>query len=202
MKEVTQAQVDRLKGHLSRRFFCTVIDKSAAIEMQYVSMAFDILSRIPGVDALPDGKTFLERYSTTIGPMVYLASNLSPRDQLIVLAHEVQHVHQFWNGGLGLPGGPGLWWLYLVEREARVRYEADAYATSLEVEYALTGALPSLDELAFPLEGGYALTEKELKLGRDLLNVSATSLANGLKGVTPVGLEVVEWLRREGLLAG
>jgi hypothetical protein len=201
MKAATQQQADAFTRHMAQRFRCTVIRKQSAMEMQWLAAAFDVARRfnLP----VPSGEDFLEHAATTIAWLVYLPDGLTPDQQIETLTHECQHVSQFWTHGLGLPGGPSFMWLYVVEPEARVRYEVEAYRTGLELGHARGAPLPDLDALAFPLEGGYALNAGHVQLGRDLLEVAATSAKLGLVS-TEAARAAIDWLQAHApdLLAG
>lgn len=194
MRPATQAEADAFALEMSRRFHARIIRKDMAIEMQLLAALFDGL-RALGVQ-LPVGGDFLNHWATTLGPFIYMPPGLSPDDQIEVLAHEMQHVHQFWGGAsqAGLGGGLNMAFLYLVEPEARVRYEVDAYRTGLEVQFARARALPGLEQLVMPLEGGYALGANEHELARDLLEVAATSVSKGVV-TTEAGRAALDVLR-------
>lgn len=186
MAELTNRIADAFIRHLSRRVHARVIRKSMAIEMELVASALEV-ARSLGAE-VPSAGDFLNNYATSVGPLVYLPDNLSPQDAVITFTHEAQHVIQFWRHGLDM------FWLYLTEPEARVRYEAEAYRAGLEVATALGLPLPSLQDLAWPLEAGYALDEGAKKLGRQLLEVAATSVSSGIVS-TEAGTMAVDYLR-------
>ena len=194
MIEYTPALASAFTSYMSQRFKCTVIRKNAAFEMQALGAAFDIAKRFGA--QVPSGDDFLKRYATTIGGLVYMPDGWTPEQQIDVLTHECQHVHQFYVHGLGLPGGPGMWWLYLTEPEARVRYECEAIRSQMELRYHLTGNVGAhtLDQLVMPLEGGYALGQQHLALARDLLDIAATSVLSGVVS-TEAGKAAIEWMK-------
>lgn len=194
MTLATQAQADAFAMHMCAAFHARLIRKDMAIEMQVVAALFDAL-RAFGVQ-LPVGGDFLDHYATTLGPLIYMPPGFSPDQQIETLAHECQHVHQFWSGRptqTGLPNAFGMGWLYLTEPEARVRYEVEAYRTGLEVAYGRTRAVPPLAQLAMPLEGGYALDDAAHQLAAALLERAATSVAAGVVS-TAAGAEALRWL--------
>jgi len=189
---ITADQAREFCAHMARAHKATVIRKEAAIEMQMLATGFDIAKRFGA--QLPDRQDFLERYATTIGGWIYMPSSFSPAVQLEVMTHECQHVNQFYRGGLGLPGGPGMWWLYLVEPEARARYEAEALTAGFEVMFACTKQLPDLDAVVAPMEGGYMLGPDHLALIRGLLETNMTSIVAGTP-VTEAAANAIGWLR-------
>ena len=150
-----------------------------------VRAMFDALHAL-GV-AVPSGADF-DRCSHAIGPVAVIADDLSPAELLEAVTHECEHAKQFWRGeyvtgstvGATLDGGAAFAWLYLVEPEARVRFEARAYRAGLEVRHALGLPLPSADDLAAVLGRGYALDAAHVEYGRQLLASALTSVAAGL----------------------
>jgi hypothetical protein len=194
VKAASPAQLAAFKDALATRFHARIVRREDAFEMRLLAMALDALRGMTGLP-LPDFETFLRGYATTIGPLVYLPSGLSPDDEMELVVHEVQHVAQ-WNaapGQTGLPGRCGMLWLYLVEPEARVRFEVEANRAAMEHRWARSRTLALLDDLVHPLEGGYALGAAEVTLGRDLLEAAATSVSHGVVS-TVVGQFAAAWL--------
>jgi hypothetical protein len=194
MKPATQDQADQFARAMAAKFHARIIRKDMAIEMQILAAGFDVL-RAAGVQ-VPVGGDFLDHYATTLGPLVYMPSSLTPDQQIEVLTHELEHVRQFWvgDGQAALPNAFGMGWLYLTDGEARARFEAEAYRAALELAHARGAPVPSLDDLAYPLEGGYALDDGGRALARDLLEVAATSVAAGVVS-TDAAREAIAWLR-------
>jgi hypothetical protein len=190
MKTATRAQAEAFMAHMATTFHARIVRRSDAIEIKIIGAALGIV-RALGVP-LPSEDEFVSRYATTLGPLIYLP-DVGPDETIEIVTHECQHVVQFWQGGAGLPGQLGMTWLYLTAAEARVRYEAEAYRAGLEVAWRRAKQLPSLDALAMPLEGGYALGAGDVQLGRDLLEIAATSVQAGVVS-TPAGRAAVAWL--------
>jgi len=200
MKAGRSATADEARAfttYMARLFGATIIRKDQSWAMEWIAFGFDMVRKFkPG---LPTGQMFLEQFATTIGTLIYLPANLTPDQEIEVVAHECQHVEQFVHGGAatGLAGGPAMWWLYLRESEALVRYEAEAYRTSLEMQLARFGLLPSLESLVFPLEGNYGIEDEGHKqLAKDLLEIGATSVVKTGRPSTKAGQAAVEFLRR------
>lgn len=157
--------------------------------------------------SVPSGAEF-DRYSHAIGPFVVVADGLSPVELLATVAHECEHVRQFWEGeytkgstvGATLGGGASFAWLYLVEPEARVRFESRAYRTTLEVLHMLGAPLPSIGALADALARGYALGAEHVAFGRALLESALASVRNGVYTTTS-GVRVEAILKRHGVLS-
>ena len=173
--------------------------------MGVVRGVFDALHAL-GI-SVPAGAEF-DRYSHAIGPFAVIADGLSPADLLCVVTHECEHVRQFWEGeyrkgstvGATLDGGATFAWLYLVEPEARVRFEARAYRAGCEALHMLGLPIPSIDELTDALARGYALDATHVQFGRELLESALLSVRSGVYTTTAaVRLEVI--LRRHGVIS-
>jgi len=196
-RSATSEEARAFTTYMGRLFGATIIHKDQSFAMQWLGAGFDLVRRFkPG---LPSGDEFLARFATTIGTLIYLPPNLTPDQEIEVVTHECQHVEQFLHGGAstGLSGGPGMWWLYLRETEALVRYEAEAYRAGLEVTVARFGVLQSLESLVFPLEGNYGIEDEGHKtLAKDLLEIAATSIIKTGRPSTKAGQAAVDYLRR------
>lgn len=172
--------------------------------MSVVRGVFDTLHAL-GL-SVPTGAE-IDRYSHAIGPFVVIADGLSPAELLAAVAHECEHVRQFWEGeyakgqtvGATLSGGASFAWLYLVEPEARVRFEARAYRTTLEVLHMLGAPLPSIDELTDALARGYMLDAAHVAFGRSLLESALLSVRGGVYTTTS-GVRIEAILKRHGVL--
>lgn len=181
-----------------------LVRKSDVPGMAIVRGVFDAL-HAAGL-SVPTGAE-IDRYSHAIGPFVVIAEGLSPAELLAVVAHECEHVRQFWEGeyakgqtiGATLSGGAAFAWLYLVEPEARVRFEARAYRTTLEVLHMLGAPLPSIDALTDALARGYALDAAHVRFGRSLLESALLSVRGGVYTTTS-GVRVEAILKRHGVL--
>lgn len=195
MKKATQTQADAFARHMCTRFKAPLIHKQGAFGMDWVAKGFD-LARALGRTNLPSGNDFLNNTATTIGTFIYLPDGWDPDTQIEVVTHECQHVHQFVsNNYLYLPGGLGMWWLYVTEPEARVQVEADATHAQMEVRYWRTREIPpTLEDLVHPLESGYDLEPRFVDFGKHLLEAKATSVSSGQLN-TAAGREAVKWLR-------
>lgn len=208
---ISQDSARRFAREMETRFHARIVGKDNAVEMKILAAALDVAKTFGA--GVPGGDDFLHRTATTIGPVIYLPDAFwaDPAFAVEVVTHECQHVHQFWRGsGDGvsgptdrdLPGGFGFAWLYLVEPEARVRYEVEAYHAGLEARVIGLGEpMPvSIDALAMPLEGGYALGDDHVRLGRSLLESAATTVSHGV-AMTAAGERSVEVLRLLGVRA-
>lgn len=195
MRPATQVEADAFSAHMASHFRACIVRKSSVPERQWISAALDI-ARLAGAN-VPSGVEFFEQYATTIGPMILMPDGMSPDAQIEVMTHECQHVQQFWERGgqVDLASGLGYCWLYLVQPEARVRFEVEGYRAQLEVVYARNKRLPEIDSLVMPLEGGYALGQGDLMLARSLFEIAGTSIVNGIVS-TNAGTVAIEYMKR------
>jgi hypothetical protein len=172
--------------------------------MEFVRAWVDVLHKA-GVK-IPSGQEF-DLYSHTIGPFVLLADMQPATDLVFVAAHECEHVAQFWGGefrdgstvGKTLEGGLAFAWLYLVEPEARVRFEARAYRATMEAMHMLGHELPDVEVFVDALARGYALGEEHVKFGQQLLESAIASVSDGVY-TTRGGAVALNALKQHGVI--
>lgn len=138
---------------------------------------------------VPSGEEFRRRFFTGIWPLVMCPegwrSALDPRAQLSVIAHEATHGDQVLANIL--KAGQ-----YLLFAEIRAAWEAEAFATNDEIDFALDGTLPpARAELDHPVRYGYALTAADEELVRAMREQRLTSLQHGVIQ-TPAGREAIQ----------
>jgi len=143
-----------------------------------LAIGFDAL-RLFGMQGLPSGAEFKTRFTTTLGPVIYTATDyeaMSPEDKVILVAHECMHVAQWWADPLRMP----IWYLQHSEMRAG-RYEVEAYASGYEIRWALTGTMPSsVNELAAGVVHGYALTDADKALVQGQVEQYLTGTQHGV----------------------
>lgn len=189
-------------SEMGNRLRGRVLDKAHAVEMQIVANVLDTVRLVAGA-SLPDAQTFMRDYATTIGPLVYLPDGWDAKTRIDVGTHEFEHVNQFWRGEYGGVGGfsagPSFAYLYLMDEEVRVRAEQRAMRAQWEVRRVVFGEeLPHPSTFATILEGGYALSDKGLKLARDLAEIWTTEVHYG-RIDTAAGEAAVRVLTAAGL---
>ena len=183
-RDLTEMDVRYFLSEMGNRLRGRVIDKTSAVEMQIVANVLDTVRLVAGAK-LPDATTFMQQYATTIGPLVYLPEGWSREMVVEVATHEFEHVTQFWrgeygSGGGGFGAGPSFAYLYLMDEEVRVRAEQRALRAQWEMRRAVFGhELPHPSTFVEILERGYALSEKSLRLARDLAEVWTTEVHYG-----------------------
>ena len=182
-RELVEMDARYFLSEMGNRLRGRVIDKTHAVEMQVVANVLDTVRLVAGVK-LPDAQTFMRDYATTIGPLVYLPEGWDTKTLIEVGTHEFEHVNQFWRGeyggSVGFAAGPSFAYLYLMDEEVRVRAEQRAMRAQWEVRHVVFGdEMPHPSTFATILESGYALSDKGLKLARDLAEIWTTEVHYG-----------------------
>ena len=182
-RELVEMDARYFLSEMGNRLRGRVIDKTHAVEMQVVANVLDTVRLVAGAK-LPDAQTFMRDYATTIGPLVYLPEGWDTKTLIEVGTHEFEHVNQFWRGeyggSVGFGSGPSFAYLYLMDEEVRVRAEQRAMRAQWEVRRVAFGEeLPHPSTFATILESGYALSDKGLKLARDLAEIWTTEVHYG-----------------------
>lgn len=169
---------DAFSAHMCGKFGASVHAKEDAFEMKAVAWGMD-LGREFGVSGLASSADFMTNFTTTIGTNVYMPKSHreNPAVFIEVFTHECQHVTQFEESGIEFS------WLYLAEAEARVRYEADAYAAGTAVIQWMTGEAVSLDSMSNIVKSlveSYHLRQADAELAEDMFRSHLASLKNGI----------------------
>ncbi len=190
MVEVTPEILFALNAHLSAQFRTRLIDKDDAVEMQMVSQFLDDLG-------VMDSEVFLDRFTTTIGRTIYLSFDLGEGENLLsqarTLAHENQHARQFVRDG-----GMKFSFYYLADSAKRAAYEAEAYTTTMEAHWLLTGELLDPVALADNLVY-YAVTNADVATVEKRLSLVAKTIeAGGI--ITEAGKSVKVFLNQYAFL--
>ncbi len=138
---------------------------------------------------VPSGEEFRRRFFTGIWPVIMCPdgwrSALDPRAQLSVIAHEATHGDQVLSNILKAVQ-------YLQHAETRATWEAEAFSTNDEIDFALDGTVPAARaELDHPVRYGYALTAAEEELVRALREQRLTGIQHGVIQ-TPAGREAIK----------
>lgn len=181
-----------LARHLLSRFRLFAAEKTG-LPMTLVAKAFDVAELFGA--GVPTGAEFVDRYWTTIGPVIFTPLGYSTMlgERLRVLSHEVTHGVQFWRDHVAFLAR------YLTSR-GRAELEAEAERGACEVWWILTGELPADLGAVDICRHGYALSTAPgehddcADLTRDLLEQAVTSVRAGVVS-TDVGLAVLAWMR-------
>lgn len=185
--KLTSSQRESLAAHLLGRFYAITRSKGDAVEMFAVAVVFGVAVLFGA--SVPTTEAFLQRFWTTLGPVIYHPAGSVLGECLRVLLHELQHVVQFWRNPFSYVSR------YLTSR-GRAELEAEAERAACEGWWILTGELPAdLGDVDITRHG-YALDEGHADLTRDLLEQAATSVRAGVIS-TDVGLAVLSWVRAQ-----
>ena len=177
VEEITQETADAvIEDLLSEAKMFVVTKDSLPIELAF-RVIFDG-ARIVGVRGLPSGAQAYGGYFQGLGPVLLAPKGwkalLRPKGQVQLVAHEGDH------GGQAYADPKFAIW-YVQHTETRALYEAEAYGTGVEIEWACTGQIPArVEDLPHAMREGYALTSGDLELAQGLLEQRATSTVNGV----------------------
>lgn len=170
-----------LQGFMEESFGAIVRPKKVP-EMILVAEGFGLAQNL-GIAGLPGRDEFLDRFSTTLGPIIYLAEDVmkDPLSFAIVLTHECTHVTQWRADKIVMP------WLYATWGERRSSLEADAYAAGLAIQHQLTGQCPTtmehIEAAVASLKTSYMLRGEDVDLARGKMMAHAVAIKNGLINV-------------------
>lgn len=187
MSGLTAALVCEFWQYMMHRYNASVIDKRSASEMQAVSLLLGKLGIV-------DGESFLRHFATTIGHRIYIpfeiglaTADWSLWGQLIVCAHECQHIVQY-----DELGPIKFAWQYVAKTAGRARLEAEAYRCQLELHFWRTGQLLSAHELASSLKS-YGVTDADVQVAETILRMSGESVRRGAV-INPTSRAAIDWL--------
>lgn len=170
--EIAEGLRDRVRDETGAVFVAkgeSAVHRGIAAALDLADSVRDIATTF-GVDiplAAPSGSRYLRDFATTLGHVVAMPASWGPLDQLLVDAHEGQHVVQH---RAGVDAG---WWprvtshsvLYLAGVLAHTaageeyvgKVEGDAYAVTETVRAWLAGAPLPLEQTLRPLVESYNL---------------------------------------------
>lgn len=182
--------VQTFTTHMCSKFGAHVLHKEDSLEMKAVALGMGI-GKIFGAN-LASPQDFMTHFTTTLGKNIYMPKShrADPVLYMQILTHECQHVIQFNESNVEFA------WLYLEEPEARVKYEADAYAAGLAVTQWLTGSLPtdSVESIVYMLTSSYSLRPEDADLATDMLKSHMVSLKNGIV-MAQAAREAIDYLK-------
>ncbi len=183
----TAADVTGLWAYMTAHYGSAVINKSSSTEMELVSTVLDKLGIV-------DQQSFLVNYTTTIGKSIYVpfepGVDLNGWDlwsQIIVCAHEHQHIEQEQEYGLATFDAR-----YIASPSTRADYEAEAYRSTFELSFWHSGTMPDPGEVA-QLLSGYGVSPTDITVVATTLREAAEAVERGaiLNKATSVALQ---WL--------
>jgi hypothetical protein len=173
-RPITPELVINLWNYMSKVYGTTVMDKNSRGLMTAVSVFLDKIG-------IQDKETFMKKYTTTIGCNIYTPFTVGvPNDdwslysQIVVCAHEHQHVVQSTNEGDFMYSLN-----YLTRPDMRAKYETEAYRSSLEFSWFYYKRLPDLHTVAQGLSG-YGLGADHIHVAEIALMSAARMIQAGL----------------------
>jgi hypothetical protein len=174
-KPITPELVSSVWQYMSKVYSTSVITKSTSTNMQIVGAFLDKLG-------IQNKDNFMSNYTTTIGHSIYIPFTIgipsglwTLENQIIVCAHEHQHVVQANNEGMFK-----FTMNYLFSADSRAQYETEAYRSTLELFWYYHKALPdNLHPLASMLLP-YNLTEQHVAVAEIALSSAARMIKSGL----------------------
>jgi hypothetical protein len=171
--QLTPETVQHVWSHMAGKYGTVVVSKADAWTMKTVGAMLNLLG-------IQDRERFMTRYVTTIGRRIYTPFEVGVElggwtlvGQIAVCAHEHTHVIQ------GRRDGWRYEWRYLTSTAWRAWYEVEAYRTTLEMQWALTGAIVDPERYAQGLEA-YGCKAVDVEQARRTLTVCAEEVQRGI----------------------
>jgi hypothetical protein len=164
---LTPALVIDLYKYMQGVYHTRVVQKGGSGAMQAAAWGLDLMG-------IQDKQAFMTKYATTVGRTIYLPYVVGATGDTAALArqvatcvHEHQHVEQY-------DAGKWRWqWAYLTDPTARARYEAEAYATNLEMAFWYDGSQLDPAALAAKLRA-YGCSAGDVAVAARMLAASAS----------------------------
>lgn len=164
---------------ICQKFDLHVVDRNDVPKIRELARIIDVIRLF--APNMPKGDEWIEQWSFAFANMLLLAKIEDPIARAETLAHEAQHGVQ-WHRRTqqaDVPPHFSFWWLYLVEQEARVRLEVEAFRAGFEIEAMLTGKVREAPEVGRILEGGYLLSEEQAKFAQRLYEPAELAMFHG-----------------------
>lgn len=160
-----------------------VVDKPSSLEMQIAAVVLQAVGILNADD-------FLTKFSTTIGNIIYLARNLDPLQTVFVLAHEGQHVRQWYEH-------PFTFIVVYLQSAGRAALEGEAYTTTAECYWLFFGSkgVPAPQNIAASLPVAYGLSSNEGNAAFTMIEQGVTSCVSG-GPTTTLGRWTAEWFAK------
>jgi hypothetical protein len=173
MKDPTPEQVERYWRYMLAVFKASVVDKRNSFEMKALAMLL-------GKAGILDPEKFLAHYATTIGRRIYVPFDIgvptaewSLWGQIVVCAHECQHIHQLdWMGPLRFA------WKYVGSSAGRAHLEAEAYRCQLELHHWRTGEILPAEKIVAPLKA-YNVSDTDIEVAATIIRSASEAVRRG-----------------------
>lgn len=188
-QDFTPDEVRAFWKHMLGRFDAHVISKNDSVAMEAVALLLDKLKVL-------NRDSFLKDFTTTLGHRIYTPFEIGVPSsgydlwwQVVTCTHECQHVHQFASS----PAGLEFSWDYLTSHELRAQYEAEAYRTTLELEWWRWKKIKSPPALLAATLTSYGCDATDIAVVQKRLELEQVTIkAGGI--ITPATLAALEWL--------
>ncbi len=194
MSGPTAEQTREVWRTLCARYGTQVRAKREAPEMRAAA-------RLLGLGRVLPADDFMSRYTTVWAKRIYTPFTVGEGDalerwsQIVICAHEHQHVEQYARAGGFLRYAPG----YLLSTRRRALLEAEAYGCNMELSWWRYGVIPAPEHLANTLHD-YGCTQRDVDAARDALAARADRLARGLGAELAATRAAIEACETAGLV--
>lgn len=178
---ITRAVADEYMAAVAAHVSAKIADSNGS------SDARKVIGGILGLLKIVDAAEWLAKFSFTLACFIFLAPGLDPVQTVFVLAHEAQHVHQWWKKTL-------MFVVIYVQSEGRMALEGEAYTTTGECFWMFYGnkGIPHPDDLTRSIPVAYALDAGETKSCR-LMVEQGVSACPEVGPTTALGRWTWEW---------
>lgn len=174
MKPITKELVQDLYTYMSSVYGTSIINKHSSGAMNLVGSFLNLIG-------VQDKEQFMNDFCTTIGKNIYLPFKIGEVNQpqwnllsqIIICVHEHQHVVQSMQMG-SLKYNTN----YLTSKAERTRLEAEAYRSSLEINWLYNKRLPDIHKVASSLKY-YGLNDASIAVCESTLKSAARSIQAG-----------------------
>lgn len=191
MRQITSATVIDLWHHMEKQYHSSHTSKSDSGMMRMIGYFLN------GLGILDKGK-FLERYTTTIGNVIYIPFRIgvtddrySLRNQLMTCVHEHQHVVQWQRGGISFMLE------YLTDSARRAVYEVEAMSSTLEMYWWYNRTVPDIPRMALKLVE-YNCKKDDIVMSEKMLRTISKTVQRGAV-TTSAGKTAIAHLQANGV---
>lgn len=190
LRDLTPEDLAAYAEFVQTKYNCAVLRKDQATEMQVAAELLDALGYVAR-------DVFMRDYATTLANRIYLpyTPGDASRDlltQLMVLAHEASHVHQYQTTGLRFA------WMYVSDPEDRAVFESEAMRTEIPIQWQYADQAYDTTWASNNLTA-YGCSANDIATAKALLDAAAEIVYRG--GVTTaVARDTVAWLKDRGIL--
>lgn len=172
MRRITKMMVVDTWSHMESVYQSSHTSKGDSTTMQMVGHFLNAVGIL-------DKDKFLNRYTTTIGSIVYIPFKIGESDQeyslfsqLSTCIHEHQHVVQWQRGGLSFMLE------YLTDSSRRAAYEVEAMSSEIEYQWWYNRTLPSISRMAGKLVE-YNCKSVDIQMAEKMLRTIAKTISKG-----------------------